>query len=72
MTEIILSADQIQAVVGATDAVELRDDQGILLGYVARPPSDKEISEARRRLETDGPWHTTEQVLKHLDSLEQG
>lgn len=70
MTEIILSADQIQAVVGATDAVELRDGQGKLLGYVARPPSETEISEAKRRLESDGPWHTTEQVLKHLDSQE--
>ena len=71
MTEIILSADQIQAVVNATDAVELRDDQGKLLGYVTRPPSEADISEARRRLESDGPWHTTEQVLKHLDSLEK-
>jgi len=71
MTEIILSADQIQAVVNATDAVELRDDQGNLVGYVARPPSDAEITDARRRLESDGPWHTTEQVLKHLGSLEQ-
>lgn len=72
MTEIILSADQIQVVVGATDVVALRDDQGKLLGYVARPPSDAEVSEAKRRLESDGPWHTTQQVLKHLDSLEQG
>jgi hypothetical protein len=72
MTQIILSADQAQLVNAASDAVELRDDQGTLLGYVARSPSETEVAEARRRLATDGPWHTTEQVLKHLDSLEQG
>jgi len=72
MTQIILSADQVQVVVGASEAVELRDDQGKLLGYVARPSSDTEVTEAKRRLESDGPWHTTEEVLKHLDSLEQG
>jgi len=72
MTQIVLSADQIQLVNAASDAVELRDDRGTLLGYVARPPSNKEVTDARRRLASDGPWHTTKQVLKHLDSLEQG
>ena len=72
MTQIILSDDQVQVVKGASNAVELRDGQGNLVGYVARPPSDEEIAEAKQRLESDGRWHTTEQVLKHLDSLEQG
>jgi hypothetical protein len=71
MTQIILSAEQAQAVIAASDAVELRDDQGLLLGYVARPASKGEVAEAKRRLESDGPWHTTEHVLKHLNSLEQ-
>ncbi len=72
MTQIVLSADQAQLVIKASDAVELRDDRGTLLGYVARPPSDTEVTDARRRLASDGPWHTTDQVLKHLESLEQG
>ena len=72
MTQIILSADQVRVVVGASETVEVRDDQGTLLGYVVRPPGNSEVIEAKRRLESDGPWHTTEQVLKHLDSLEQG
>ena len=52
--------------------VEVRDQRGNLLGYVSVPPSDAEIAEAKRRLESDGPWHTTEQVTEHLKSLEQG
>lgn len=72
MSQIVLSAHQVQFVVAASDPVELRDDQGTLLGYVARPPADTEVAAAKRRLTSGGPWHTTEQVLKHLESLEQG
>ncbi|MEO8496874.1 MAG: hypothetical protein ABI614_17525 [Planctomycetota bacterium] len=72
MTQIVLTADQVQLVATASDAVELRDGRGTLLGYVARPPSDTEFGDATRRLASDGPWHTTEQVVRHLDSLEQG
>ena len=72
MTQIVLSDDQAKAVQGAAGVVELRDRHGNLLGYVSPPPSDAEITEARRRLESDGPWYTTEQVTDHLKSLEQG
>ena len=72
MTQIVLSDDQARAVQAATDAVEIRDQRGNLLGYVSPPPSGVEIAEAKRRLESDGPWHTTEQVMDYLTSLEQG
>ena len=72
MTQIVLSDDQAKAVQAATGVVEVRDRQGNLLGYVSPPPSDAEIVEARRRLESDGPWYTTEQVMGRLKSLEQG
>jgi len=72
MTQIILSDDQANAVQAATDTVEIRDRHGNLLGYVSPPPSDAEIAEARRRLQSAGPWYTTEQVLDQLKSLEQG
>lgn len=72
MSQIILNDDQVKAIQAATDAVELRDQQGKLVGYIAPPPSDEEIAEAQRRLNSAGPWHTTSQVLDHLDSLEQG
>lgn len=72
MTQIVLNDDQTQTVQAATDAVEIRDPRGNLLGYVSPPPSDAEIAEARRRLESGGPWHTTQQVMDHLQSLERG
>ena len=71
MAQIILSDDQARAVENATDAVEIRDQHGNLLGYVSPPPSNAEIAEARRRLDSDGPWYTTQQVVDHLKSLEQ-
>ena len=72
MMQIVLSDDQAKAVQAATGVVEVRDRQGNLLGYVSPPPSDAEIAEASRRLKSDGPWYTTEQVMGHLKSLEQG
>ena len=72
MAQIVLSDDQAKAVQAATGVVEVRDRQGNLLGYVSPPPSDAEIAEARRRLESDGPWYTTEEVMDRLKSLEQG
>jgi hypothetical protein len=72
MTQLILSAEQVRVIFGASETIELCDEHGKLLGYVVRPPSGKEVIEARRRLASDGPWHTTEEVLKHLNSLEQG
>jgi len=72
MTRIVLSDDQTRALQAATDGVEICDRHGNLLGYVSPPPSDAEIADARRRLQSDGPWHTTEQVMDHLKSLEQG
>jgi hypothetical protein len=71
MTQIILTDDQVGALQFATGTVEVRDRRGALLGYLSRPASESEIAEAARRLESRGPWYTTQQVLDHLDSLER-
>lgn len=70
MSRIILSDDQLQTVHTATDSVEIRDQQGNLIGYVTRPPSADEIAEATRRLQSDGPWESTKEVLDSLKSME--
>jgi hypothetical protein len=72
MNQIILNDDQVKAVQAATGVVEFRDQHGKLVGYFARPPSNEEIAEAQARLNSQGPWHTTAQVMDHLDSLEKG
>ena len=70
MTQIVLSDEQAQAVQEATGAIELRDREGRLLGYIRRPLTKERIAELRRRAESEGPWYTTEQVLQHLASLD--
>lgn len=72
VTQIILSDDQLATIRAATDAVAIRDRQGKLLGYVSPPPTDEEIVLARRRAESAGPWHSTDQVLDRLKSLDRG
>ncbi len=74
MSQIILNNDQFQAVRQAIGNVEVLDPSGVLVGYMTRPPmaTPEEIAEARRRLNTNGPWHTTAEVLRHLQALEQG
>ena len=72
MAQIILNDDQLKAVHGATETIELRDQQGNLLGYVSRPPNGDVMAEAKRRSKSEGPWYTTKEVTEHLDSLEQG
>jgi len=73
MTQIILNDKQLEAVRQATGTVEIRDRTGVLVGYVTRQvmPTAEEIAEARRRLSSDGPWHTTAEVLSRLRALEQ-
>jgi hypothetical protein len=71
MIQIILNDEQAQLFAAADDSVELRDARGRLLGLASRGPTEEEIAEARRRLASDGPWFTTQEVLDHLRSLEQ-
>jgi hypothetical protein len=72
MIQIVLNDEQMEALRKAGEEVEIRDPNGGLLGYLDRPFDDEEIlAEADRRLNSDGPWYTTEQVLEHLRSLER-
>lgn len=69
MTRIVLSDEQAKAVQAAADAVEIRDARGNFLGYMFPPPSNAQIAEAKRRLESAGPWHTTKEVMDRLEAL---
>jgi hypothetical protein len=69
MIKIALNNEQAKAVEGADGAIELLDPQGRRVGYVSRSPGQAKIDEAKRRLDSTGPWYTTEQVLNHLQSL---
>jgi hypothetical protein len=70
MTQIFLNDDQINAFRQATDAVELRDPAGAFLGYITRRllATPREIAEARERLNSQGPWHTTAEMLNRVQA----
>lgn len=70
MTRLVLSDEQAQALSLSEETVELVDEQGNHLGYVATGFSREEIAQAERRAGSAGPWYTTEEVLKHLESME--
>ncbi len=72
MTQIVLSDEQVRSMRTGADTVEVLDPNGGLVGYLSRPPSDTAIAEATRRLKSDGPWYTTQEVRDHLDSLGAG
>jgi hypothetical protein len=72
MIRIVLNDEQAKAVESASGAIELRDPQGRLVGFVSRSISEDQLAAAKRRLNSAGPWLTTAQVLSHLQSLGQG
>ncbi len=70
MSHIIVDDDQARIILGATGEVEVRDRQGRHLGFVEHGFTEEDIELAKQTLASDGPWHTTQQVLDHLRSLE--
>jgi hypothetical protein len=71
MTSITLNSDQLRQWQTAHDGVELVDQSGNVLGYVAKSVSADALAAAVERSKSEGPWHTTEEVLNHLNSLDK-
>ena len=74
MTEIILTGDQIQRFVNATDGIVFCDPKGEVLGRIPAECSEEEeaiIREAKRRLASDQPRVPASEVLARLKSREQ-
>ncbi|MBI3467801.1 MAG: hypothetical protein HY000_32735 [Planctomycetes bacterium] len=70
MQQITLDKVQSEIIVHAQGKVQIRDHTGKVLGYLSRPFTAEQIAEAKRRLASDQPRYTTEQVLAHLRSLD--
>jgi hypothetical protein len=79
MTKVIVDETLRSKLRNLSEALELCDESGKVLGRVFpavdlsqyepwEPPIDE--GELRRREQSD-KWHTTEQVLSHLKSLEK-
>jgi len=66
MPHIVVSDDQARIICAATGNVEIRDEHGNHLGYVAHGFSDEDIAIAKQRLRSPEPRYTTAEVMQHL------
>ena len=70
MHHIVVDDQQATLISEATESVEIRDQEGRRVGYVAHGFTDEDVTLAKDRLASDEPRHTTQQVLDHLQSLD--
>jgi hypothetical protein len=71
MKHLVLNDEQMKVLAEAQRQIEVRDSDGRLVGYLQFVGfTVAEIEDAKRRLASDEPRYTTEQVLAHLRSLE--
>ncbi len=71
MPHIVVDDQQAKIIAEAAQTVEIRDQKGNRLGYIAHAFTDEDIAVAKRRLQSDEPRFTTREVLSHLRSLER-
>ena len=70
MVEIVLSPEQTQLLESNAGYLPVRASGGQVVGYLAaRHFTAEKIARAEQRLDSPGPWYTTEQVLNHLRSV---
>lgn len=69
MVQIIVSVDQAKQIEASTDAIEIVDVNGTRLGFFAKPFSDAEIDEAKRRSQFELAGSPTDEVLARLARL---
>jgi hypothetical protein len=79
MIELALTGEQATAVRDADALVPVLDPDGNLIGHIvplvdrerARLAwTDEELREAKKRTQSQGPWHTTQEVMARLLDLE--
>jgi hypothetical protein len=71
MLKIILTPEQAKLVATARKPVQVCDPEGNVLAQIDPVWTDDDLAEAEKALTTNQVWYTTEQVLAHLQSLEQ-
>lgn len=70
MLQLILTDEQAQQLTKVLKPIAVCDSHGNILGTFTPFWTEADIAEAKRRLASDEPRLTTEQVLRHLESLE--
>jgi len=79
MSEIVLSAEQMQVLGSAEGLVAIKRPDGSVVGWISRktnfiipeknPFTPEELAEARAAADEPGPYYTTQEVMAHLRSL---
>ncbi len=71
MPHIVVDDEQARIISQSDESIEIRDRSGKHLGYVAHGFTDEDIAIAKERMTSDEPRYTTQEVLDHIQSLEQ-
>ncbi len=71
MVHIVVDDKQAQIISASAESIEIRDRNGKHLGYVAHGFTGEDIAVAKLRMQSDEPRFSMEQVLDHIQSLEQ-
>jgi len=71
VTKIIVDEGQARIIAQATDVVEVRDQEGRILGYVTHGFTAEDVAVAQERLLSGQPRFSTQEVLRRLKSADQ-
>ena len=80
MIRIVLTEEQTEAIMGASEPIDLVDSSGRMLGRMTRelPDSDQtlemtseELADLKRRMESPGPGVTTKELIERLQSTDK-
>ncbi len=71
MPHIVVNDEQAKIISESAVSIEIRDRSGKHLGYVAHGFTDEDVAIAKQRMASDEPRYTTQEVLDHIQSLEQ-
>lgn len=66
MPHIVVDDEQAKIIAETTDGIEIRDRNGRHLGYVAHGFTDEDVFIAKRRMNSDEPRYTTQEVIHSL------
>ena len=69
MEHIVVDDIQAELICRTPNSIEIRDRHGRCLGYVAHGFTDEDIALAKQRMSSNEPRYSTDEVLRHLESL---
>ncbi|MGD0899399.1 MAG: hypothetical protein ABR915_16295 [Thermoguttaceae bacterium] len=71
MIRIVVDDEQARAIAQGADVVEIRNREGRILGYMMHGFTTDDVALAQRRLRSEEPRFTTQEVLGRLSMAEQ-